>query len=128
MMSKIYYRLLSYDTLESILLKHSRYSVQHCSIKYSKSDRRSILTRCLATTSFACSSDDQNIVKSPFPHVSVPNVSFPKFIWDDNATLRGKNIALVGNYNYVTIYVLLHILMKNTIQLTRILGLHFINF
>ena len=39
--------------------------------------------------------DEHNIVHSPFPDVRVPNVPFSKFIWDDNATLRGNKVALV---------------------------------
>ena len=44
----------------------------------------------------ACSSDNANIVHSPFPDVVVPNLPFPNFIWDDNASTRGSNIALVS--------------------------------
>ena len=40
--------------------------------------------------------DTDNIVKSPFPDVEVPNVPFSSFIWDDNAAFRGDKIALVS--------------------------------
>ena len=112
MISRHFCRLISYDSFESILFNYSKYSTHHC-FKYSKSDRRSILTRCLATTPVACSSDEHNIVKSPFPDVSVPNVSFAKFIWDDNATIRGANIALVWFIGYIcySLYIYIYILL-----------------
>ena len=49
----------------------------------------------VSTVSFENPNDAQNIVKSPFPDVNVPNVPFSSFIWDDNAQFRGNNIALV---------------------------------
>ena len=51
----------------------------------------------LATISFENPNDTDNIVKSPFPDVEVPNVPFSSFIWDDNAAFRGDKIALVSS-------------------------------
>ena len=59
-----------------------------------------IVTQGISKSSFSTTTqksqhDEHNIVHSPFPDIRVPNVPFSKFIWDDNATLRGNKIALV---------------------------------
>ena len=52
------------------------------------------LLKRLIGTSLVCF-DKANIVRSPFPNVEVPNVSFPNFIWDDNDKCSLVNSDLI---------------------------------
>ena len=54
-----------------------------------------ILKSSFTTQRHLCSAEEDNILRTSFSDVTVPNVSFPSFLWDDNADSRGENIALV---------------------------------
>ena len=97
MIIKTFCRILSTESIECLTFNLSR-NISSKQIKNGKIWKLNTST----TRQFASSNkleavnDENNIVKSPFPDVKVPNVPFSKFIWDDNAQLRGKNVALVG--------------------------------
>ena len=44
--------------------------------------------------------DENNILKSPFPDVKIPNVPLSNFIWEENAKLRGQVFCFAGCYNW----------------------------
>ena len=97
MIIKTFCRILSTESIECLTFNLSR-NISSKQIRNGKIWKLNTST----TRQFASSNkleavnDENNIVKSPFPDVKVPNVPFSKFIWDDNAQLRGKNVALVG--------------------------------
>ena len=98
MAKKLCFPISSFDGhFERIFLSNvlPRYStsrrVQHLNIVTQGTSKRLFSY----TTTQKSQHDEHNIVHSPFPDVRVPNVPFSKFIWDDNATLRGNKIALV---------------------------------
>ena len=94
---KIGLRILSWDgTLEKMFL--SSVLPRHTEIQRVKSPTsiiQNISKRLSSNVTQKRQHDEHNIVHSPFPDVRVPNVPFSKFIWDDNATLRGNKVALV---------------------------------
>ena len=112
MISKTFCRIILSESVERNFFHCSKYTRQSFLLNNSKSVHCNSLAaaRFLGTTSFdddinfnhkvstvtfESPNDAQNIVKSPFPDVDVPNVPFSSFIWDDNAAFRGNNIALV---------------------------------
>ena len=94
---KLGFRITSRDgTLERIFLSSALpfYNKTQC-VRSSKIVIQDTSRRLFSTTAQKSQHDEHNIVHSPFPDVRVPNVPFSKFIWDDNATLRGNKVALV---------------------------------
>ena len=95
---KLVFRITSWDgTLERIVLSRAlpSYNKTQC-VKSSTIVIQDTSKRFFSSVTIQKSQhDEHNIVHSPFPDVRVPNVPFSKFIWDDNATLRGNKIALV---------------------------------
>ena len=91
------FRITSWDgTLERIFLSSAlpSYNKTQC-VKSSTIVIQDTSKRLFSTTTQKSQHDEHNIVHSPFPDIRVPNVPFSKFIWDDNATVHGKKIALV---------------------------------
>ena len=92
------FRITSWDgTLEKLFLSSAlpSYNKTQC-VKPPTIVIQDISKRLFSSATIQKSQhDEHNIVHSPFPDVRVPNVPFSKFIWDDNATLRGNKIALV---------------------------------
>ena len=95
---KLGFRITPCDgTLERIFLSSAlpSYNKSQC-VKSSTIVIQGTSKRLFSTATIQKSQhDEHNIVHSPFPDISVPNVPFSKFIWDDNATVHGKKIALV---------------------------------
>ena len=98
MAKKLCFHISSFDGhFERIFLSNvlPRYTtsrrVQHLNIVTQGTSKRLLCS----TSTQKSQHDEHNIVHSPFPDISVPNVPFSKFIWDDNATVHGKKIALV---------------------------------
>ena len=94
---KLGFRITSWDgTLERIFLSSAlpSHNKTQC-VKLSTIVIQDTPKRLLSTTTQKSQHDEHNIVHSPFPDIRVPNVPFSKFIWDDNATVHGKKIALV---------------------------------
>ena len=97
MITKTLCRILSNESIEFLTFsvsknKNSKSLVQNAKILKSNTSTRRLFA---SSTKLEAVNDENNIVRSPFPDVKVPNVPFSKFIWDDNAQLRGKNVALV---------------------------------
>ena len=91
------FRITSWDgTLERIFLSSAltSYNKTQC-VKSPTIVIQDTSKRLFSSTTQKSQHDEHNIVHSPFSDVRVPNVPFSKFIWDDNATLRGNKIALV---------------------------------
>ena len=98
MAEKLCFHVLSFNgNFERIFLSNvlPRYTtsrrVQHLNIVTQGTSKRLLCS----TSTQKSQHDEHNIVHSPFPDISVPNVPFSKFIWDDNATVHGKKVALV---------------------------------
>ena len=56
---------------------------------------RDIFKPCFTIKRSLCSGDEDNILRSPFSDVIVPDVPLPSFLWDHNVDIRGDTIALV---------------------------------
>ena len=102
MIIKTFYRILCNKSAESLASNtsinfHSRVLFQNGKIWKAKISEAKLFS---SSSNLLTGKSEDNIVKSPFPDVKVPNVPLSKFIWDDNAQLRGKNVALVRYPTY----------------------------
>ena len=105
MINKNLFRIFSYESFNSIGLNLPKTSEQNCFLKHLYTFERNTITRTFIAANIASSNVEQNIVKSPFPDISVPNIPFSKFIWDDNATIHGDKIALVRQKEYILTFI-----------------------
>ena len=111
MIIKTFCRILCNESVESLTFNtsknfQSRVLFQDAKI-WKQSNPKSTTKLFSSSSKFLNGKNEDNIVRSSFPDVKVPNVPFSKFIWDDNAQLRGKNVALVSFLNYFKSYRLL---------------------
>ena len=97
MITKTFCRILSNESIEFLTFSVVKKKNSKSLLQNTKTFKSNTSTRRLfaSSTKLEAVNDENNIVRSPFPDVKVPNVPFSKFIWDDNAQLRGKNVALV---------------------------------
>ena len=97
MLTKTFCKVLGNESIEFLTFSVSKNKNFKSLIQNNKILKSNTSTRRFfaSSTKLEAVNDENNIVRSPFPDVKVPNVPFSKFIWDDNAQLRGKNVALV---------------------------------